>query len=178
MELKARSLWVQQLFRGTSLGSAAGANVATINSGTTGWVFNGQTGAAASANKGILAWALVDTSVSGLGTSFATADTATGLLRPLNTSTEMTTNTLTANNNILYNTSSSTNTVSVNSLTFSGSSTLTVNAPINGAVQNLQVQSGGILVQNGVTATITGGLLQALLLFPPIIVQRRRAPPA
>jgi hypothetical protein len=90
------------LFRGTSLGTAAGANVATIKSSTTGFTFVGQTGGSGTATKGILPWALVDTSATGLGNSFATADTATSILRPLAANEyQATANTLTSTNNIL-----------------------------------------------------------------------------
>ncbi|MGB8166722.1 MAG: autotransporter-associated beta strand repeat-containing protein, partial [Chthoniobacteraceae bacterium] len=70
------------IFRGTNLGSPAGANTATIASTTTGFTFTGA-GTAGQVNKGIIPWALVDPSAFGVGTSFATADTATSILRPL-----------------------------------------------------------------------------------------------
>jgi autotransporter-associated beta strand protein len=84
------------LFRGTNLGTGTGAGVAVIqgNFPLSGAGTLGQT------NKGILPYALVDPSLSGNGISFATADTATSILRPLNTATEMVTNALTASANV------------------------------------------------------------------------------
>ena len=84
------------LFRGTALAPALTNGSATIRSGTGGFTFIGQTGAAGTVNKGILPWALVATTAGGLGSSFATADSATGFLRPLNVGTEMVTNVYTS----------------------------------------------------------------------------------
>ena len=73
------------LLRGTNLGSAPGPNVSSFSSPTNGFTFIGS-GAAGTTNKGILPWALVDSSITGTGSSFATADTTTGYLRPLSSS--------------------------------------------------------------------------------------------
>ncbi|MBB5031378.1 autotransporter-associated beta strand repeat-containing protein [Prosthecobacter vanneervenii] len=144
------------LFRGSSLGSAAGAGVATIANSTGGFTFNGQTGAAGTANKGILPWALVDTTATGNGTSFATADTGTANLRPLAASEYNTANTFTASNNINLtsgSTSTGAATLNINSLTMSGGSTATI-----GSLLQLTSSSGGILVTSG-SSTISGGVL-------------------
>jgi len=158
------------LFRGNNLGSTAGAGVATIASTTTGFTFVGATGGVGTTTKGILPWALVDTTETGLGTSFATADTATGLIRPLSGS-EMVVDTLASGTNVLLTGSPApTNTVSLNSLTLQGTSFITLNNPVNGVVQNLQLSSGGLLVRDGAIAGITGGVLQALPGLAPLVI--------
>jgi autotransporter-associated beta strand protein len=152
-----RNTQATALFRGASLGTVAGPGVATIRSTNGGFLFSGAQGAAGTANKGIVPWALVDTSVSGAGISFATMDTATSAIRPLNGS-EYTTNALTAGtNNILLNgaTALSTPSVSLNSLTLADTGSLTVNPG-----QTLTLASGGILALGTYTgAGISGGIL-------------------
>ncbi|HYE20337.1 MAG TPA: autotransporter-associated beta strand repeat-containing protein, partial [Tepidisphaeraceae bacterium] len=162
------------LFRGTGLGNAVGAGVASVAGST--FTFAGQTGGTgtvttASANKGILPWALVDSSATGSGTSFATADSTTGtattsaILRPLNAFEYAADNTVTANNNIRITGAVGTpvNTLTVNSITFASPGSLTINAG-----QSLSVSSGGVLGLTG-TSTITGGVLSAPNTFSPLV---------
>ena len=149
------------LFRGSSLGTAAGAGIATIANSTGGFTFVGQTGAAAAKNKALLPWALVDTSATGNGTSFATASTVTGILRPLASNEYEANNTLVANNNILLTTGTTTMNVAaglnVNSLTIEGGANLAISTG-----QVLTSSSGGILVRTGSTSTISGGVLSQI----------------
>ena len=139
------------LFRGTSLGTAAGASVATIASTTTGFTLVGAGGVGAT-NKGILPWALVDTSATGSGVSFATADAATGLLRPLG-GTEASASITTGDNVLLSGAAAPGASASINSLTLSGGSSVT-----NTANSTLTVTSGGILALPG-SSSISGGFL-------------------
>ena len=145
------------LFRGTSLGTVAGPGVATIQSTTGGINFNGQTGGAGTTTKGIMPWAIIDTSTTGLGFSFATADTTTSILRPLAANEYSNTAALVVNTNALINTASGSitnqNTIAPNSLTFDNSTSITMNAG-----QTLSLSSGGILVRNGSTSSISGGI--------------------
>ncbi|HSI33713.1 MAG TPA: autotransporter-associated beta strand repeat-containing protein, partial [Tepidisphaeraceae bacterium] len=145
------------LFRGTNLGAAVGAGNATIAS--TALVFAGQTGAVNTATKGILPWALVDTTTTGLGQSFATADSATGVIRPLAALEYAADNTLTANSNVrATNAIAATNTVNLNSITFAGGGAggaITLNAG-----QSLTLSSGGILAL-AANGGISGGVLSA-----------------
>jgi len=145
------------LFRGTNLGTTAGAGVSTIQWTAGGITFNGQAGAAGTTNKAITPWAIIDSSPTGLGFSFATADTNLGILRPLNTTEYSNTAALVANTNTLLNTASGSlsnqATTSPNSLTFDDSTTLSM-AP----TATLTLSSGGILVRNGSTSSISGGI--------------------
>lgn len=150
------------LFRGTSLGTAGGLGVATIQSTAGGLLFNGQTGATGTTNKAIMPWALIDTTETGLGISFATGDAAGGagntvsILRPL-AAGEYGSGNLAANLNMLVTTGlAGQNTVSVNSLTFDAGGSVAMNAG-----QILTNQSGGILVRNGVSTSISGGVMTA-----------------
>jgi autotransporter-associated beta strand protein len=169
------------LFRGTRLGDAAGAGVATIrNSGTTnGFAFNGQNGATGTKNKGLMPYALVDTNVGGNGFSFATGDsggtTNAGTIaniRALAANEYETANTVTANNNLLLNGSATTtvtaNVTAPNSITFDASSGSNVGLVLNqGILFNLS--SGGILVRSGVNATISGaGVFNQTSGFSPL----------
>jgi len=83
-----RSAQATLVVRGDNLGDAADAGVATISGGN--YVFIGQTGGTGSTNKSILPWAFGDTSLTGEGVFFLTADSAaagantgTNILRPL-----------------------------------------------------------------------------------------------
>jgi hypothetical protein len=169
------------LFRGSNLGNAAANGVATIRSGTTGFVFNGSsTTTAGSTAHGILAWALIDASVNGIGTSFATFDSATGNLRAL-AANEFLNDTLVpataAGQNIRFTNGTVISTghtavnLSVNSLTFAGnnSGVLINNGTFTG-IPTLSIASGGILVLDGVSATISGGILQQLPNLSPLII--------
>src|SRR4030095_7197964 len=95
-------------------------------------------GTAGQVNKGIIPWILVDSSASGTGTSFATADTGTSNLRALN-SNEYATNLVVA---------PSTNIVLAASTTVNGSFTL----------NSLTLNSGGGVTINPMqTLTVGGG---------------------
>lgn len=145
------------LFRGSSLGSAAANGVATVAStGGTGFTFAGQTGGAGTTTKGILPWALIDATATGNGTSFATANTATSILRPLAANEYSANNTVGANNNVLLTSGSTAVTAGVtpNSVTIEGNAGLSLS---NGVLFSLS--SGGILVRNGSTSVITGGVI-------------------
>ncbi|MCX6839396.1 MAG: autotransporter-associated beta strand repeat-containing protein [Verrucomicrobia bacterium] len=144
------------LFRGTNLGSTAGTGVSTIASTTTGFTFLGQAGAAGATNKGIIPWALVDPTVSGLGTSFATADAATGILRPLNTGTEMVSS-LTVDTNVRMTTNpAAIDSRRLNSITLESGGAVTLKP-----LDVLTVQSGGILTKAG-----NGGISSGVLAYP------------
>jgi autotransporter-associated beta strand protein len=148
------------LFHGTSMGSAAAGGVATLADTTTGFTFNGQTGAAGTTSKGILPWALVGTSLSDLGSSFATADTATAIIRPL-AAGEYASGTISANNNMLVTTGLTAQpAVAPNSLTFDTGGSLAIGST-NGIGNTVTLSSGGILVRNGVSSAISGGVLSA-----------------
>ncbi|MGB8169102.1 MAG: hypothetical protein WCF18_16515, partial [Chthoniobacteraceae bacterium] len=146
------------LFRGTSLGTAAGANIATIT-GT--FVPGGSTGAIGANTRGILPWGIVETTAAGTGATaqFATGEigttTFTGLIRPLNTSTEMATaTTFTANvNQRVTGSASVTAAVTPNSITLESGGGVTINPFIN-----LSLASGGILSKAGNTG-INGGII-------------------
>jgi autotransporter-associated beta strand protein len=158
----ARATGTTALFRGTNLGNAEGNGVAAISGpvATSGLSFSGQTGATGTTNKGIVPWALVDTSSAGTGLSFATADavagaslTGTSLLRPLAPS-EMVVNSLSNQANVSLNsTISLTENRSINSLTLQSGGRVNVTFPFT-----LTVDSGGVLAFAG-NDGIRGGLL-------------------
>jgi len=142
------------LIRGTNLGAAAGAGVATVTFGATPQTV-GQFGAAGSKNRAIIPWAVVDTSATGDGSSFA-ASGAGGLLQPLNQATDYDVNTITGPNNILLapgTTNAPAGRTLINSITMAGG-TLNV-----GAGNTLDIDSGA--VGAGATGTISGGRLNA-----------------
>ncbi len=148
------------LFRGTSLGTAAGAGISTIASTGAGFTFVGQTGATATTNKGVIPWALVDNTATGLGVSFATstaaaaaAGTGTAVLRVLDTGTEMASS-LTVDTNVrLTSAPSAIDTRRINSLTLESAGGVTMKP-----LDLLTIQSGGILTKAGNTG-ISGGVL-------------------
>ena len=160
------------LFRGDNFGiSNDPGNSNVVFAG--GSVLNGQTGSNGTTSKGIFPWALVDTSRTGLGTSFATvSNTGSGgtagsndrIVRPLNPSEYSTT--VSTNNNILLsnvgNRAVNSN-VTPNSLTFSGSSNLVLADGVK-----LNLRSGGILVRDGGTTTISGGVLDQTSGYSPL----------
>ena len=141
------------LLRGSNLGSAAANGVAEIIVQTATLVGAGGIG---TTNKSILPWAILDTTVGGTGTSFATRDGVGTILRPLNTTTEMVTNSYAiANANLLLtsNPGNLTGTVSnttFNSLTLNTGAGVTINPFIT-----LTDSSGGILAT--ASSTISGG---------------------
>ena len=156
------------LFRGTNLTPTATAGDATITD-TTGFLSNGQTGGTGTVSKAIMPWALIDNTATGNGFAFATTDGTTGSqtgtagagLRALSASEYATANTVTANNNIVLTANTSIPNTQVaalvslapNSFTFQNNANLTL-----GNMVQLNNSSGGILVANGTTSTISGGV--------------------
>lgn len=139
----ARTAGATLLVRGDNLGNVAASGVATITGSA--YAFAGQTGATGATNKAILPWAIGDTSLTGGGAFFLTADSATGvdsgtnILRPLQGS-EQTTNFATANANVNL--------------------TTTENFAAFTLVNSLRLGSGGGVNLNHVPLTLdSGGLL-------------------
>jgi autotransporter-associated beta strand protein len=142
------------IVRGDNLGDAAAAGVATIKGGA--YVFIGQTGGTGSTNKSILPWAYGDTSPTGDGTFFLTADSAaagantgTNILRPLAVS-EQTTDLATALANVNLTTNET-----LGSLTTFNSLRLDNGGGITLAYVPLTLDSGGLMALTG-NAGITG----------------------
>lgn len=131
--------------RGSNLGSAAGAGVATFTGSS--YAYVGQTGAANSTNKGILPWALGDTNLSGNGIGFLTSDTqantGTAILRLLNPS-EQTTDFNTANANVNLSTAEDLSTI-----TLFNSLRLDTGGAVNLNYVPLTLDSGGVLALAG-----------------------------
>ena len=165
------------LIRGTNLGASLGDAILWWN-GIITW--NGQGGGNDAKNKGIMSWVLVDDTETGFGTSFGTADGGSSYARALNqqvydngsfaAGTRFTNeydadNAVTANNNLhLTSQVAVPATVSPNSLTVEAGAGLTL---ATGA--RLSLQSGGILIRNGVgTALFTGGVLNQTSNFSPL----------
>jgi autotransporter-associated beta strand protein len=146
-----RSVGATLLIRGDQFGSAAAAGVSTFTGSS--YAYIGQTGAAGTVNKGILPWAVGDTSLSGLGVGFVTSDTTantgTSILRLLAPS-EQTANFATAGANVNLSTTEVLSTLgSFNSLRLgSGGGVLLNYVP-------LTLESGGLLTLSGNTG-ITG----------------------
>ncbi|MDB5321386.1 MAG: hypothetical protein JWN40_3017, partial [Phycisphaerales bacterium] len=153
---------VTALFRG--LGTSATGGVGTMAWTAGGLTFNGQTGATATTTKGLVPWALVDASSTGLGTSFATADSAatignstTNPIRAL-LSTEYASGALAVNANMLVTTALTAQTTQApNSLTIDTGGSIAM-----AAGQSLSLSSGGVLIRNGVTTTIGGAGIVSL----------------
>ena len=161
---------VSLLVRGTYLGASLGASVLRWN----GFGWTGQGGGGDLRNKGLMAWMLIDSTETGLGTSFATADGGNTYLRALNQKIYSTAsiaaglpyqheydddNLVTQDFNAYLTTSLPTvyvpASVSPNSLTVEPGTNLQIAA---GA--RLSLQSGGILIRTGApTTTFTGGVI-------------------
>src|SRR5581483_4842954 len=111
----------------------------------------------------------VDTTATGNGISFATADTVTGIVRPLANTEYETTNTVTVNNNILLDGTLAggpipvTANVAPNSFTFQNNAVLALSSGVL-----LNNSSGGILVRAGSTSSITGGVVNQTSTFSPL----------
>ena len=165
------------LIRGTNLGSSLGDAVLRWN-GIITW--NGQGGGNDTKNKGIMSWVLVDDTETGFGTSFGTADGGSSYARALNqqvygngtfnagarfTDEYQTDNLVTANYNLHLTTQVAVpSTVSPNSLTVEAGAGLTLATAVR-----LSLQSGGILIRNGVgTSLFTGGVLNQTSNFAPL----------
>ncbi len=140
------------LIRGDGFGSAAGAGVATVRSSTN-FAFTGQTGATDTTNKSIIPWILGDTSLTGLGMGFVTADstagaanTGTNILRLLRASEQVTSFEATRN-------------VSLSGVQDYEAGALLLANPLS--VNSLRLNSGGgVAMIGGVALTLeSGGLL-------------------
>lgn len=137
------------LVRGDGLGNAAGNGVATMTGSA--YAFAGQTGATGATNKAILPWAVGDTSLTGSGSFFLTADSAAGvdsgtsILRPLQGS-EQATNFATANANVNLST-----TEKLAAFTPINSLRLDSGGGVNLSHVPLTIDSGGLLVLAGNT---------------------------
>ena len=143
------------LVRGSNLGSAPGAGVASFSWPVGGFSFVGA-GAAGTTNKGILPWVFVDTTTTGTGSSFATADATTGYLRPLSSS-EYVTRIVAAQNVALAASVPVNASLTVNSLTLNSSGGVTI-APMQTLTTGGGTTLGGVLAQSS-NAGISGGLL-------------------
>ena len=174
--LSGENAYSTLLIRGDNLSSStSGANTATVlTSGTLAYPSFSDNITTTSNNTNtisIRADIIGDTSAGGSGIAFVTRDTTTGFLRPLNANTEMSTNaaalTLASTSGFatgLVNFSATSaqtlpNNVEVNSLTLSGSASLTATSqpPMAGNIPQLIVNSGGILATSG-TTTINASL--------------------
>lgn len=140
------------LFRGDNLGNTPGAGVATMKASTAP-TFTGQTGAAGTTNRGILPWALVDQSVSGSGTAFATYDSVRGILALNAVAGEELGHLQTGTNAALTEGRTGLGSYSVNSLTLRSAGAVEMNP-----MQTLTIESGGLLALPE-NAGVYGGLL-------------------
>ncbi|MDP2323579.1 MAG: autotransporter-associated beta strand repeat-containing protein, partial [Gammaproteobacteria bacterium] len=149
---------------GAVAGAASIIDISTIKATGTGYVFTGQAGAVGTANKGILPYAIIASTAGGLDTTFATADSVTGVLRALTASEVVTTLTNNAGGvatplNVSLSTSQNLsasitgNTMTINSLTLNSGGGVSI---VNG--QTLTLDSGGLLAFSGNTG-ISGGRL-------------------
>ena len=146
------------LIRGSNLGTTAATGVATLKF-TAAPTFIGQTGAAGTTNKGILPYVIVDSSATGLGTSFATTSGAGQIVRPLNTGTEMVTDAYTANTNVRLTGAQPliAADTSINSLTITSGGVSITDPAFPAARRILTLSSGGLL--STATGAINGGVV-------------------
>jgi len=167
------------LIRGTNLGSSLGDAVLWWN-GIITW--NGQGGGNDAKNKGIMSWVLVDSTETGMGSSFGTADGGSSYARGLNqqvysessgaagrqyTNEYDTDNAVNLNNNVHLTGGAQITvpaSVSPNSLTVEAGTGLTL---ATGA--QLTLQSGGILIRTGAgTSVFSGGVFNQTSNFSPL----------
>ncbi|WP_395733617.1 beta strand repeat-containing protein [Prosthecobacter sp.] len=151
------------LIRADGFGNAAGANVATIQGSTATYTFTGQLGATGTTNKSILGWAIGDTSVTGGGIGFVTADSAaaganagTNRLRLLSGSEQVTILSTAGTNVNLSSAANLAASLSINSLQLGSGGGITLSG---GAV--LTLESGALLVQAGNSGISGTGTLTA-----------------
>ncbi|MEY3532709.1 MAG: hypothetical protein RI979_733, partial [Pseudomonadota bacterium] len=172
------------LFRGNNFGVSndpGNANVVFVN----GITIIGQNGGVGGTTKGILPWAVVGRTdiVQPAGThpegySFATISTSSGngtslsgdrIIRPLGTTEYSNANIATGldNNNLLFNANATTTLAganfSPNSITIEGGADITLAEGVR-----LALQSGGILVRNGSTSVISGGVMNQVNTSAPL----------
>ena len=154
------------LLRADGLGSAAGADVATIKGSAATYAFVGQLGGTGTTNKGVLPWAIGDSSLTGAGVGFLTGDSAvaganagTNILRLLSASEQ--TSSLTASQNLALGAAKSytsdfkaANPLSINSLQLNSGGSLEM---IGGIA--LTIDSGGILALSGNSGVTNGSAL-------------------
>ncbi|NBV87006.1 MAG: hypothetical protein EBS01_12270, partial [Verrucomicrobia bacterium] len=150
------------LVRGTNFGlGALDAGTATFVL-TSGATFLGGTGSTGSANKGILPWALVDSTEAGIGTSFATTNsgssttgTASSFLRPLGAG-ESVAGLAVGSNVVLSSAGNFTDaSLAVNSLNLGNAGAIVLKGS-----QTLTISSGGLLLQDG-NGGLAGGVLSS-----------------
>ncbi len=153
------------LFRGTALGVNTAASL-TANSANilfttapTGVAAYGQAGAAGSPKRGIIPWALADTTLGGPGSSFATYSAANGV-QVLQAGDFAAT--LIATNNVVTSAAltAPVGGLTINSLTLKAGGGLTI-----GAGNNITFDSGGVLAT--ASATIGGAGILTATLAPP-----------
>ncbi|WP_397381393.1 autotransporter-associated beta strand repeat-containing protein, partial [Prosthecobacter sp.] len=151
------------LIRADGFGNAAGVNVATIQGSTATYTFTGQLGATGTTNKSILGWAIGDTSITGAGVGFVTADSAaaganagTNRLRLLSGSEQVSSLSTAGTNVNLISTANLAASLSINSLQLSSGGGITLSG---GAV--LTLESGALLVQAGNSGISGTGTLTA-----------------
>lgn len=147
-----RSVQGTALFRGDNLGNTPGAGVATMKA-TTAPTFVGQTGAAGTANRGILPWAIVDQSITGAGTAFATYDSVRGIMALNAVAGEELAHLQAGTNVALEADRIGLGAYSINSLNLRTSGGVEMNP-----MQTLNIESGGLLAFTG-NSGIQGGLL-------------------
>lgn len=141
------------LYRGDNLGNTPGAGVATMKAGAVP-TYVGQTGAAGTINRGIIPWAIVDQSATGLGTAFATYSTTNGIMA-LNAVAGEQVAYMAGTANVALTTAKATlGATTVNSLNLGNGGGITT-LPLT----ILTVESGGVLASTGNTG-IQGGILQ------------------
>jgi len=149
----ARTAGATSLFRGNGLGTQAFASLTAGNAGFADGTaanpgFSGTQTGTSGTNRGVLAWALIDTSNTGTGSSFAAYNTTNGF-QALNFATDGVTNLLTANTNVL-STTGVTTTAGVNAI---NSLTLNGGGAVINAGSTLTLNSGGLLNLSGSAAT-------------------------
>ena len=170
--------YVTLLIRGDNLGSSAGTNTATVSvpiagniNYASGIVAQGS-GTNSTTTMSIRPDIIVDPSATGSGTSFAVRDTTSGLIRPLNASSELaasvavlsaTTNTVNAGFTTAQTMLNSTN---LNSLTLSGSGGIANlggagAVGLSGSLATLTINTGGILASGGTTSIGVGAVTSA-----------------
>lgn len=147
-----RSAMGTVLYRGDNLGNTPGAGVATMKAGSTP-TYLGQTGAAGTINRGIIPWAIVDQSATGLGTAFATYNTTNGIMALNAVAGEQVAFVLGTANVALTTAKATLGATSVNSLNLGSGGGITTQP-----LTILTVDSGGVLAMTGNTG-IQGGIL-------------------
>jgi autotransporter-associated beta strand protein len=167
------------LFRGNNFGVSNDPNNSNVIFAG-GVSFNGQGGASGATNKAILPWALVgrtDQAGNEEGYSFATVSNGGGggtnlsgdrIVRPLGASEYSLPNIATGldNNNLQFTANVTTTLVAnavPNSLTIEGGADITLADGVR-----LSLSSGGVLVRNGSTSVLSGGVLNQTNGYSPL----------